>query len=140
MPFPFSPLSIHLVLPHLLTTPRTTPRWLFLLLESLLGKVGKDKRSLVHLGAVVPAELHLLLGGPLAEGHPEVALGVLAADHEADLARGVGGDAGVGVLGDGEDLLAVLLELGNQGEVKPLVLGCRKSSKVSTSTRRCELD
>ena len=73
---------------------------------------------------VVAAELLLLLGGPGAERLTDVAVGVLAADHEADLAGGVGGDGGVGVLGDGEDLLAGLLEVGNQGEVEPLVLSC----------------
>lgn len=74
---------------------------------------------------VVAAVLQLLLGGPGAERLADVAVGVLAADHEADLARGVGGDGGVGVLGDGEDRLAVLLELGNQVKVEPLVLGYR---------------
>ena len=72
---------------------------------------------------VVAAELLLLLGGPGAEGLTDVAVGVLAADHEANLAGGVGGDGGVGVFGDGEDLLAGLLEVGNEGKVEPLVLG-----------------
>ena len=72
---------------------------------------------------VVAAELLLLLGGPGAEGLTDVAGGILAADHKADLAGGVGGDGGVGVFGDGEDLLAGLLEVGNQVKVEPLVLG-----------------
>lgn len=78
----------------------------------------------MDLGVVVAAELLLLLLGPGAKGHLDVGVGVLGADHEADLAGGVGGDGGVGVLGDGEDLLAVLLELGDEGEVEPLVLSC----------------
>lgn len=93
-------------------------------MQSLLGKVGQDKAGLVDLGIVVLALLLLLRGGPGADGLLDVAVGVLAADHEANLARGVGGDGGVGVLGDGEDLLAVLLELGNEREVEPLVLSC----------------
>jgi len=78
----------------------------------------------VDLRVVVSAELDLLLSGPLAKGNLDVGVGVLGADHEADLARGVGRDGGVGVLGDGEDLAAVLPELGDQGKVEPLVLSC----------------
>lgn len=77
----------------------------------------------MDLLAVVPAKLLLLFGGPAAEGLLEVAVGVLAADHEADLAGGVGRDSGVTVLDVGEDLLASLLEVDNEGHVKPLVLG-----------------
>lgn len=74
---------------------------------------------------VVAAELLLLLSGPGAEGLTDVAGGVLGADHEANLAGGVGGDGGVGVLGNGEDLLAGLLKFGNHVKVEPLVLGCQ---------------
>jgi hypothetical protein len=99
------------------------------LLEGLLGEVGQDKGSLVDLLVVVLAELVLLGLGPLADGLLEVAAGVKGADHETDLARGVGGDGGVGVLDVGEDLLAVLLELGDQGEVQPLVLSFGESQQ-----------
>jgi hypothetical protein len=40
------------------------------------------------------------------------------------LSGGVSWDGRVGVLDVGEDLLAVLLELGDQWKVEPLVLGC----------------
>lgn len=84
---------------------------------------------------VVVAELRvLLLGGEAADWVLHVAAGVLGADHEADLAGGVGGDGGVGVLDGGEDLLAVLLELGDQWQVEPLVLSCLVSSQ------HCEMD
>lgn len=73
---------------------------------------------------VVAAELPLLLASPGADGLADVAGSVLAADHEADLAGGVGGDGGVSVLGDGEDLAAGLLQVGDEREVEPLVLGC----------------
>lgn len=73
---------------------------------------------------VVAAELLLLLTGPAANGLLDVTSGILAADHEADLAGGVGGDGGVGVFGNGENLLAGLLEVGDQRQVQPLVLGC----------------
>ena len=79
----------------------------------------------MDLRVVVPAQLDLLLAGPRPQGNLDVAVGVLAADHEADLTRGVGGDGGVGVLGDGENLTAVLLQLGDQGQMEPLVLGYR---------------
>ena len=90
----------------------------------------------MDLLVVVLAQLVLLSLGPLADGLLEVAVGVKAADHEADLARGVGGDGGVGVLDVGEDLLAVLLELGDQGEVKPLVLGYMISQQLLVLTDR----
>lgn len=93
--------------------------------ESLAGKGRQDKGSLVDLLAVVSAQLLLLLGGPAAQRLLEVAVGVLAADHEADLAGGIGGDGGVAVLDVGEDLLAGLLEVGDERHVEPLVLGCR---------------
>lgn len=72
---------------------------------------------------VVVAELGvLLLGGEAADWGLQVAGGVLGADHEANLAGGVSGDGGVGVLDGWEDLLAVLLELGDQWQMEPLVL------------------
>ncbi len=92
--------------------------------QGLSGKVGEDEAGLVDLGVVVSAKLDLFLRGPLAQGNADVGIGVLAADHEADLSGWVGRDGRVGVLGHREDLFAVLLEVGNQGEVKPLVLSC----------------
>jgi hypothetical protein len=97
------------------------------LLKSLAGKVGQDESSLVNLLSVVLAELVLLLGGPAAEGLLDVAVGVLAADHETNLARGVGGNGGVGVFDGGEDGLARLLEVGDKRQVQPLVLGYESS-------------
>jgi hypothetical protein len=79
----------------------------------------------VDAAVVVAVALILLLLGQSAERLGDVAAGLLAAHHEADLARGVGGDRGVGVLDDGEDLAAGLLEIGDELEVEPLVLSCR---------------
>lgn len=101
----------------------------------MLGKSREDEASLVDLGVVVSAELDFLLGGPGAEGNLDVRVGVLAADHEADLTRGVGRDGGVGIFSNGEDLLAVLLELGDQGKVKPLVLSCQGSLAICNKDR-----
>ena len=78
----------------------------------------------MDVGVVVAQQRLLLLRREAAERLAHVARRVLAADHEADLARRVGRDRRVGVLGDGEDLPAVLLELGDHGQVQPLVLGC----------------
>jgi hypothetical protein len=80
----------------------------------------------VNVLVVVAAETLLLLAGPGADGLADIAVGVLAADHEADLTGGVGGDCGVGIFSDGEDLLAGLLEVGDERQMQPLVLGCER--------------
>jgi hypothetical protein len=77
----------------------------------------------VNIRVIVSAQLLLFLARPGAKGLLDVACGILAADHETDLAGGVGWDGGVGVFGDGEDFLAGLLEVGDEGEVEPLVFG-----------------
>ena len=81
----------------------------------------ENEASLVDVGVVVPAQLVFLLGSPAPQWRCEIAISILAADHEADLAGWVGGDGGVCVFDRGEDLLAVLLQLGDQWEVEPLV-------------------
>lgn len=90
----------------------------------------------MDLRVVVAAELLFLLLGPGAERNLEVGVGVLGADHESNLTGGVGGDGGVGVLGDGEDLLAVLLELGDEGKVEPLVLSCLHENVLAIKISR----
>jgi hypothetical protein len=95
---------------------------LSLLLERLAGESGQHKAGLVHFRVVVAELRVLLLLGEVADWDLDVAVAVLGADHEADLARWVGGDGGVGVFDSWEDLLAVLLELGDQREMEPLVL------------------
>lgn len=102
------------------------------LVQELAGKVGQDEAGTVNIRVVVAAKTLLLLTGPGADGLADVAGGVLAADHEADLAGGVGGDGGVGVFGDGEDLLAGLAEVGDQGEMEPLVFGCGRKHEIQT--------
>lgn len=80
---------------------------------------------------IVFAELLFLLLAPASKRLLEVALGVLAADHESDLARGIGGDSGVSILDVGKHLLAVSLELGDQRQMKPLVFSYTLSSQYS---------
>jgi hypothetical protein len=108
-------------------------------LESLAGECGQNKRSLVDLLTVVFAQLLLLLDWPASDRLLEVTVGVLAADHEADLSGGVGGDRGVAVLDVGEDLLARLLEVGDERHMQPLVLSCG-SRNVSESTGKRSLN
>jgi hypothetical protein len=99
--------------------PHSTPS----LLKSNASKGWQNEAGLVDLGVVVSAKLILLLRSPLAQGLANITAGILAADHEADLTRWVGGDGGICVFNGWEDLLAVLLQLGDQWEVQPLVLG-----------------
>ena len=82
----------------------------------------ENEASLVDVGVVVPAQLVFLLGSPAPQWRCEIAISVLAADHEADLAAGVSWNGSVGIFDVRENLLAVLLELGDQWEVDPLVL------------------
>lgn len=93
------------------------------LFKSLPSKSWQHEAGLVDISIVVAVELLLLLWAPSAKGCLEVAVAVLAADHETNLTRWVGWDGSVGVLDVGEDFLAVLFELGDQWQVQPLVLG-----------------
>ena len=77
----------------------------------------------MHVLVVVPAELVLFLAGPGAERLADVAGRVLGGDQEADLAGRIGGDGGVGVFDDGEDLTHELLQVGDHGKMEPLVFG-----------------
>ena len=73
---------------------------------------------------VVSTQLILLLSIPAPQRRFDISVLVFAADHEADLARGIGKDGSVGVLDSREDFLAGFLEVGNEGEVEPLVFRC----------------
>lgn len=78
----------------------------------------------MDLLVVVAAKALFLLARPGAHGHTQVAVGVLGADHESDLAGWVGRDGGVGVFGDGKDLFAGLLQVADQFQMEPLVFSC----------------
>ena len=80
----------------------------------------------MDLLAIVSAQFLFLLLRPGSYWFLDVALSILAADHKADLSRGVGWNGSVCVFGDWEDLLAIFLELGNKLEMEPLVLSCQK--------------
>lgn len=70
---------------------------------------------------VVLVDLLFLFSVPASEWLLQVAVGILAANHESDLTRWVGWNSGVSIFNIWENLLAVSLELGDQWEVKPLV-------------------
>lgn len=108
---PFSLFSVQLL--SSLLSPQRLPR-----------KSRQHKASLVNVLVVVSTQLFLLLGIPAPHRRRDVPVLVLAAHHEADLARRVGGDGGVGVLDHGEDFPAGLFEVGDEGEVEPLVFRC----------------
>jgi hypothetical protein len=78
----------------------------------------------VDVLAVVPAQLLFLLRRPEPQRLRHIPVRIFAANHEADLTRWISWNGGVGILGNGEDRLAVLLELLDQGEMQPLVLSC----------------
>jgi hypothetical protein len=108
--------------------------WMSSLLQSLASKVWQHESSFVYLGVIVSEQLLLLLWGESAQRLADIAVGVLAADHEADLTGGVGGDGCVGVLDGGKDFLAVLLELSDKRHVEPLVLGYDAVSMIVSSS------
>ena len=78
----------------------------------------------MNILVVVAAETLLLFTRPGADGLLNIAVGILATNHETNLTGWVRRDCGVRVFGDREDLVAGLLEVGNQRKVKPLVFGC----------------
>lgn len=80
----------------------------------------------MNIRIVVSAKLLLFFSSKGSQRLLNIAIGILTADHEADLAGGICGDGGVGVLDGGEDFFAGLLELGDKLQVEPLVLGCAR--------------
>lgn len=77
----------------------------------------------MDLFIIVSAQLLLFFKLPLPQGHLDVPVGILAADHESDLARWVRRDSGVGIFDRGEYFLATFLQVGDEAEVQPLVFG-----------------
>lgn len=76
----------------------------------------------MDVSVVVTAELGLLLGGPLAEGHAHVGVGILGAHDVTDLTAGVRRNAGVGVFDLGVEFLAEALDLLDQRQMEPHAL------------------
>lgn len=76
-------------------------------------KIRQHKTRPVDLLVIIPTQLLLLLGAPFSQRRFHVAILVFAADHEADLARGVGRNGGVGVFDCREDFFAGFFEVGD---------------------------
>jgi hypothetical protein len=85
----------------------------------------------MDLFAVVLAQLFFLLWAPCPNWLLDITRGVLAAHHKANLARRIGRNGRVCVLGDGEDFFAGLFELRDEAQVKPLVLSCSRMTSQS---------
>jgi hypothetical protein len=80
----------------------------------------------MNIRVIILAQLLLLFRSKRANRLLDIAIGILAADHEANLAGRICRDGSVGVFDGGEDFFAVFLELGDQWQMEPLVLGCAK--------------
>jgi hypothetical protein len=93
------------------------------LFKSCASISWKDERGLVDRGIVVAEQFLLLLYSEGTERGTRIALGILATNHETDLAGRIGGDGRICIFSDWEDLLAILLDFGDQWEVEELVLG-----------------
>lgn len=94
---------------------------IYLLFQCLSGKSWQHKGRSVDVLVVVLVDLLLFLPRPAAKRLLQVAVRILAADHEANLTGWVGRDCRVGIFDVGEDLLAVGFEFGDQRQMKPLV-------------------
>lgn len=77
------------------------------------SEFGEDESRSVDVRVVV------LASGDLSEGGGDASLRVEGTADETDLSRGVGGNGGVGVFGDGEETLGGLPQLLDQGQVQP---------------------
>ncbi len=91
--------------------------------QRLPCKSWQHETRFVDLFIVVAAQLLLLFRTPATQWRLHVSVGILAADHETDLAGWVGWDGSVGVFDGWEDFFAGFLELRYHLQVKPLVLG-----------------
>lgn len=74
----------------------------------------QNEAGFVNLLVVIFAQLVFLLRTPGSDRCFDISVGIFATDHETNLARRIGGNGGIGILGHGEDFLAVFLELGDE--------------------------
>lgn len=76
------------------------------LLQCLLREFGQHKGGRMHLRAVILEQFVFLFGADGAQRRFDVSAGIFAANHEADLAGGVGRNRGPAVLSHRKNLLA----------------------------------
>jgi len=94
-------------------SPLSTSPLISLSPQRLPCKIRQHKTRPVNLLVIIPTQLLLLLGAPFSQRRFHVAILVFTADHEADLARGVGRNGGVGVFDCREDFFAGFFEVGD---------------------------
>ena len=82
----------------------------------------------MHILIVVSAQLLFFFGAPAAKRFLQVSVGILAADHEPNLARRVGGNGGVGIFGGWKNFAAIFLQFGDERKMKPLIFSCSRMS------------
>ena len=82
---------------------------------------------------VVPTQFLLLFHTPAPRRFLDIPILVLATDHETYLSARVGGDGGVGVFDGGKNFFARAFEIGDEGQVEPLVLSWKIFSGQSAS-------
>lgn len=83
------------------------------------GPSRQHERGFMNFGIVVSVLLLLFVDIVDAQRLVDFTRGILAADHESDLARRIGGNSRVCVFGDRKNFRAGFLEIANQGHVQP---------------------
>jgi len=90
--------------------------------QCLSCKAGEDEAGRVNFLIIVPAQLLLFLYAPAPERLAHIPIFGFTADHESDLAASVSRDSSVGILNGRKDFFAGFLEVGNKGQMQPLIL------------------
>lgn len=93
--------------------------------DGLLSESGKLESGSVDV--LVP----VLATFDVSEGSAKISVGVEGADDESDRSRGVRRDGSVGEFGDGEQSLAHLHQVGNEGKMKPEAFSLGRDGSTS---------
>lgn len=93
----------------------------------------------MDLLVVVPTMLQLFLSAPGPQRLGNITIFVLATDHEPNLSARICRNRSVSVLDGGEDFFTRLLELGDELDMKPYVLGCRTSLAYGERTEHIDI-
>jgi hypothetical protein len=101
-----------MLVPHIVSTNPSRPTTN--LSKCSPGEGWENKTSFVNVLAIVSAQLFLLLLTPAPDRFSDIAVCILAADHETYLPRGVRWNGRIGVFYNRKDFLACLLQLRNE--------------------------
>lgn len=99
--------------------------------QCLPSKAGQNEARRVDILVVVATQLLLLFHVPAPQRLLDIPIFILAANHKSNLSARVRRDSGVGVFDGREDLFAGFLQVGNEGEMEPLVLRWLEQSALS---------